>query len=222
VSEKPKDLARQLVLALEGAGVHRVIDVGANTGQYARRLRAAGWAGDILSFEPLPEVHGVLAEAAAADPRWRVAPPVAVGAGSGRAALHRSRESDMSSLRAQTPRLGSLSPSSRVEDTLEVDVRPLAELVTPRSADERLFVKMDVQGYEDAVLDGLGPLWAYVTGLQLELALTRLYTGERLYMESCRRLESLGFHLALVLPGYFDGKVKRQLQFDGVFLRDEG
>ncbi len=222
MSEKPKDLARQLVLALDGTGTQRVIDVGANTGQYARRLRAAGWAGDIVSFEPLPEVHGVLAAAAADDPRWRVAPPVAVGAASGRAVLHRSRESDMSSLRAQTARLEALSPSSRVADTLEVEVRPLAELVTPGSADERLFVKMDVQGYEDAVLDGLGPLWANVTGLQLELALTRLYTGERLYMESCRRLESLGFRLALVLPGYFDGKVKRQLQFDGVFLRDEG
>ncbi len=219
MSEKPKDLDRQLVLALEGAAVDRVLDVGANVGQYARRLRAAGWRGDILSFEPLPAAHAVLQAAAAGDPAWGVAPAVAVGAAAGVGELERSRESDMSSLRPQTERLRQLSPSSAVAETLEVDVRRLDALVTPRAAGERLFLKIDVQGGEDAVLDGVGPLWARLVGIQLELALTRLYDGERGYLETCTRLESLGFHLALVLPGYFDGKARRQLQFDGVFLR---
>jgi FkbM family methyltransferase len=221
VSEKPRDLTRQLVLALERAGVDRVLDVGANVGQYARRLRAAGWRGDILSFEPLPDAHAELAAAAGDDPRWHVARPVAVGAGPGRALLHRSRESDMSSLRGQTARLRALSPSSAVAGTLEVEVGALDALVTPRDARERLFLKVDVQGGEDAVLDGVGRLWSRLAGIQLELALSRLYEGERGYLDTCARLESLGFHLALVLPGYFDGKLARQLQFDGVFLRGE-
>ncbi|MFW5833584.1 MAG: FkbM family methyltransferase, partial [Pseudomonadota bacterium] len=70
MSEKPKDLDRQLVLLMTGAGIDRVIDVGANRGQYARRLRAAGWAGPILSFEPHPRVHEALLRAAAGDPAW--------------------------------------------------------------------------------------------------------------------------------------------------------
>ena len=222
MSEKPKDLDRQLAVALAGAGVERVVDVGANVGQYARRLRAAGWAGRILSVEPLAGAHAELKAAAATDPHWEVAPPVAVGARAGRATLERSQESDMSSLCRQTDRLRTLSPSSAVAERLEVDVRPLATLVTPVSRRERLFVKLDVQGGEDAVLDGIGALWGHLVGIQLELALTRLYEGERSYLDVCARLESLGFHLALVLPGYFDGKVKRQLQFDGVFLRGEG
>jgi len=220
VSEKPKALDRQLVLALEGAGVDRVLDVGANVGQYARRLRAAGWGGDILSFEPLPAAHAALEVAAAGDPAWEVAPAVAVGAAAGTGVLERSRESDMSSLRPQTERLRALSPSSAIAEALTVEVQPLAALVRPRSAAERLFLKIDVQGGEDAVLDGVGPVWPRLVGIQLELALTRLYVGERGYLETCARLESLGFHLALVLPGYFDGKARRQLQFDGVFLRD--
>ncbi len=219
MSEKPKDLDRQLVLALDGAGVDRVLDVGANVGQYARRLRVAGWGGDILSFEPLPEAHAALRAAAADDPAWQVAPAVAVGAAAGVGELERSSESDMSSLRPQTERLRQLSPTSAITDVLAVDVRPLAALVSPRDVGERLFLKIDAQGSEDAVLDGVGPLWARLVGIQLELALTRLYDGERGYLETCTRLESLGFHLALVLPGYFDGKARRQLQFDGVFLR---
>jgi FkbM family methyltransferase len=220
VSEKPKNLDRQLALALESARVERVLDVGANVGQYARRLRAAGWRGDILSFEPLPDIRAALEAAAADDPAWEVAPAVAVGAAVGAGMFERSNESDMSSLRPQTERLRALSPSSAVAEVLDVEVRPLGALVTPRHAGERLFLKIDVQGGEDAVLDGVGPLWARLVGIQLELALTRLYEGERGYLETCARLESLGFRLALVLPGYFDGKLRRQLQFDGVFLRD--
>jgi FkbM family methyltransferase len=221
VSEKPKDLHRQLVLALRRAGVGCVLDVGANVGQYAGRLRAAGWPGEIVSFEPLPAAHADLVAAAADDPRWRVAPPVAVGSAAGRARLGHSDESDMSSLRPQTEALRRLSPSSAVRAEVEVETRPLADLVD-RDVARPLFVKIDVQGGEDAVLDGVGALWADVVGVQLELALTRLYEGERGYLEMCARLESLGFRLALVLPGYFDGKVARQLQFDGVFLRDDG
>ena len=222
MSEKPKDLDRQLVLALDGMGVDRVLDVGANVGQYATRLRAAGWRGGILSFEPLPDAHAALVAAAADDPGWEVAPPVAVGATAGRAPLERSKESDMSSLRPQSTRLRALSPSSAVVETVEVELAPLTALVHPRTPTERLFLKVDVQGSEDAVLDGVGRLWSQLVGVQLELSLTNLYDGERGYLDTCQRLQSLGFRLALVLPGYFDGKAKRQLQFDGVFLRGAG
>ena len=54
---KLKDLDAQLAFTLHQQAIDAVIDVGANTGQYATRLRAAGWAGPILSFEPIPEVH---------------------------------------------------------------------------------------------------------------------------------------------------------------------
>jgi hypothetical protein len=51
-------------------GVHLVIDVGANSGQYASGLRAAGYAGRIVSFEPLSEPHGRLAAASSRDADW--------------------------------------------------------------------------------------------------------------------------------------------------------
>ncbi|TVQ29684.1 MAG: FkbM family methyltransferase [Geminicoccaceae bacterium] len=218
MSEKPKDLDRQLVLLLEGARVDRVIDVGANQGQYAARLRRAGYGGPILSFEPQPEAHAALVRAASDDKAWEVAAPLALGASTGTAHLAVSAEDDMSSLRDQTAVLRRLSPSSAVQARIEVAMARLDR----RLADEpgaRLLVKLDVQGSEDAVLDGMAGLWPRVVAVQLELALTPLYHGEWRYLETCTRLESLGYRLALVLPGYFDGKVKRQLQIDGVFVR---
>lgn len=218
MSEKPKDLDRQLVLALQSRGVDRVLDVGANEGQYARRLRRAGYAGRILSFEPLAGPRAVLEAGRAGDEGWELAPAIAVGATPSRALLHRSAESDMSSLLEQSALLRQISPSSAVVETTEVEVAPLQVLVRP-AAGERLFLKVDVQGAENLVLDGLGSLWARLEGVQLELSLVALYEGETSYLDLCARLHALGFSLALVLPGYFDGKLRRQVQFDGVFLR---
>src|SRR5260370_33003279 len=53
-------------------GIDAVLDVGANTGQYASALRQAGFQGDILSFEPLSDAFRQLEEYSRCDPKWRV------------------------------------------------------------------------------------------------------------------------------------------------------
>ena len=42
-----KDLDAQLAFTLQQQAVDAVIDVGANVGQFATRLRTAGWSGPI-------------------------------------------------------------------------------------------------------------------------------------------------------------------------------
>ena len=51
-------------------GVATVLDVGANEGQYGGELRERGFAGQIVSFEPIPAVYRKLAARADGDPRW--------------------------------------------------------------------------------------------------------------------------------------------------------
>ena len=66
------DLQRVQLPALFGMyGVNCVIDVGAHEGEYAKRLRAGGYEGRIVSFEPVPRAFAELERAAADDPDWQ-------------------------------------------------------------------------------------------------------------------------------------------------------
>ena len=217
---KPRDLDQQLVFTLERQEVDAVIDVGANLGQYATRLRAAGWSRPILSIEPIPEVHQRLAERAAGDPAWEVAPPMAIGADTGEVELEVSAEADMSSTRAQTPLLQAISPSSAVLRRVKVPQQRLDALDLVRDRPwRRLLVKADVQGAEPAVLAGMEGLWERVQGVQLELALVPLYEGERPWLDLVGDLAARGFAPYLLFPGYFSRRLGRQVQLDIVFYR---
>ena len=51
--------------------IELVLDVGANAGQYATRLRDDGYRGQLISFEPTSDAFALLQDAAADDPQWQ-------------------------------------------------------------------------------------------------------------------------------------------------------
>lgn len=219
---KPKDGPARLACLLERQRIDAVLDVGANQGQYGRLLRQAGYAGPILSFEPLAEPRIALAREAGEDPLWRLAPPLALGDRAGEATIDVSAESDMSSILPQAQMLRDCSPSSAVLERRRVAIARLdAQTALLDPAWQRLHLKIDVQGYEPQVLDGASALMPRVATLQLELALEPVYVGETGWRAMVDRLAVAGFRLALVLPGYFERKLGRMLQFDGVFIRHD-
>jgi FkbM family methyltransferase len=213
----------QLAAVLERFSVSCVLDVGANVGQYALRLRAFGYAGRIVSFEPLAEAHADLMRRAESDPAWQVAPPVALGERDGEVEIELSSESDMSSILPQSALLHRISPTSAVIRRERVPMARLDRIAAGylRPEDET-FLKIDVQGYEAQVLEGAGDLLPTVRGIQLEMSLMPCYRGERGFREMLDHLEAAGFELYLLLPGYFERKLARQLQVDAVFIREWG
>ena len=198
-----------------------VLDVGANEGQFASELRAWGYRGRIVSFEPIPAVAAALRARASTDPAWEVREE-ALGAAEGTATLHVSALSAFSSLRTPLPSVLTLDDRSTPVETVEVTVRRLDDVFDDLvDVGDRAFLKLDTQGNEADVLDGTPEALARVEGVQLELGVRRLYEGEQLAPALIARMEGAGFRLGQVHPVLFDPADGRAslLQFDAVFVR---
>ena len=65
-----QDPATKLVELMSRRSVDLVLDVGANTGQFVRKLRRAGYDGEIFSFEPLSAAFATLQHECSIDDAW--------------------------------------------------------------------------------------------------------------------------------------------------------
>lgn len=201
-------------------GIDLLLDVGANVGQYAMRARAAGYTGDIVSFEPLPVAHAALLEAARDDPRWRVHPRCAVGAAPGSAEINVASNSFSSSLLPMLDAHADAAPHSvYVGKTLTEVVTLDAVIDGYRRRDQKVFLKVDTQGFEAQVLDGARATLEHVVAVQLELSLVPLYAGQQLYRHFLDFFAARGFELWSLEEGFVDPRSGRMLQFDAVFAR---
>ena len=105
-------VAGQRAQLLRHLGIQRVVDVGANVGQYADSLRELGYRGEIWSFEPLASAYAELERRSQGDSSWR-ATRTAVGAREGELQLHVSQSSIFSSALPVLDSAVSASPDAR-------------------------------------------------------------------------------------------------------------
>lgn len=210
----------RLFRLLETHGIDTIIDVGANDGGYGQLLRRGGYAGSILSFEPLDQEHARLEAIAKGDEKWFIAPRMALGGEDREVEIHVAGNSASSSILPMNKRHADAAPESRYVGVQRVPMRRLDQVSHPAiDRSRRLLLKVDTQGYEMSVLAGAEKLLPRVTGVQLELSLAQLYDGQVLYLEMIQWLQARGFNLWGVIPGFVDPATARMLQFDGVFFR---
>jgi len=210
----------QLQRILRNSHIDLVLDIGANTGQYAKSLRQNGYTGRIVSFEPLSAAHARLVEASRGDPAWEVAPRAALGAIDGEITIHVSAHSPSSSILEMLPLHEQAVPGSGVVATERAPLARLDQVALPYIRDARnVLLKIDSQGYEDYVLRGASGMLDRVTAIQSELSLVPLYAGQPLFDTMRTNLENLGFRLFALFPGHVHETTGQTLQVDGFFVR---
>lgn len=196
-----------------------VLDVGANTGQYATLLRMLGYEGDIISFEPVSESFQELKAAASSDGRWRVE-QIALGNANERRSIHLLPRSDFNSF--HQPNRFALDNIKRIEPygMEEVQVRRLddvIEMVGEGRDRASIFLKTDTQGHDLAVLEGAGDTLKSVTGIQAEIPVTALYEEVAPLNETLDHYARVGFRAFGFRPiSWADG---RMLEMDALFER---
>ena len=215
------DVQRQLLFGR--SGVDLVVDVGANTGQFAQALRRS-YAGELLSFEPFAAAFEQLERAAKSDPLWHTA----------RYALGRETERRNLKLSPLSVFHSFLSANSYCEERFGSVSRPLAEEsveirrmddaveeVVPHAAQRRIFVKLDTQGFDLQVFAGLERLLGSVVGLQSEVSVRPLYDGMADWLESLAVYQAAGFRVGGLFPVVVDND-GLPIEYDCLMVRESG
>ena len=210
---------RHFVRALRGHDIDAVIDIGANTGQFGLALRRAGFAGRIVSFEPLAAAYATLAASAADDPGWTVE-RAGVAAEPGTITMNVAANSVSSSALPMLERHTAAAPQSAYVATEEAPATTVDELVARHDlTPERTLLKIDVQGYEMPVLAGAAATLPRFAAVRTEMSLVPLYEGQALFADILAHLTAAGLDLWMLERGFVEPGTGRLLQTDGVFFR---
>ncbi|MBL8516654.1 MAG: FkbM family methyltransferase [Betaproteobacteria bacterium] len=210
----------QIAAALRKFEIDLILDVGANQGQFASETRACGYAGNIVSFEPLSAAHAALLQLSAGDPKWSVHPRCALGARNGETEINIAGNSASSSLLPMLDSHIQAAPYAAYIGSEFVTLQTLDSIALEHVTKfKNPFLKVDTQGFEWEVLDGAMNVLPHLRGILLELTLVPLYQGQHLWRELISRLEVEGFSLWALQPGFTDPRDGRTLQADGLFIR---
>lgn len=204
---------------LQSHGINVVLDVGANSGQFALELRESGYQGKIVSFEPLSSAFRELAEVAQKDSDW-LTERYALGDREAAAEINVAENSWSSSLLDMLPTAIKAASNARYIGKEAISIRTL-DAVYQKYCDSgsRVFLKIDAQGFTRKILEGGERCLETILGLQIEMSLVPLYEGEPLIAELVSFLQAKGFTPIYVFPEFFDNKTGQQLQVNGLFFR---
>jgi FkbM family methyltransferase len=221
VSDRDDCLDKHLADVLERLGVDVVIDVGANYGQYRALLRTIGFAGRIVSFEPVARPFQHCAALAADDPGWQVH-RLAIGRRAQRRRIRVGSSEDFSSFRGLS-RYGSTTfEELSLGTTQRVHVRTLDSVWGDLIGDDaqRVFLKTDTQGWDLQVYGGAHRHLRRVIGTQCEVAVQRLYRRMPGYRRTLGFLERRGFAISGLYPVWRDADL-RVGELDCVMVRPD-
>ncbi len=200
-----------------------VLDVGANQGQFARKMRDLGYFGPIASFEPMQEAFRRLSEMAKQDEKLTVF-NTALGATNEAREIFISGNSASSSFLQIEDMTVSAEPLTSVVGTETVQIQRLddiAEAIFAMRTSGPVLLKLDTQGYEREVLEGATETLSDVDYVLAECSLVSVYEGEPLIEEQIAWLRQRGFVPIALERGWSDQVTGQAYQTDILFQRNQ-
>jgi FkbM family methyltransferase len=207
---------------LEHYHIDLVFDIGANKGQYALGIMDAGYKNRIVSFEPLSDVHKALEASSKSYTNWTVAPRCAIGSAKEEIEINISANSVSSTLLPMLDTHLDGAPESKIIGKEKVMVYPLDEIGNQYIRNEKnIFLKIDVQGFEQEVLKGAKSFVEQAKGIEMEISLVPLYEGQTwLLQQVLEFMQEKGFQLRSIMPAFTDHHTGNVLQCNGIFFKN--
>lgn len=206
-------------------GITHVVDIGANTGQFAESLYDFGFTGKVVSFEPVAAARKELEKRSAPYSNWVIAERCAIGAEDGTVTMNVSDDTVFSSALPIKDSYVSHNEKSRIVRQEEVPLFRI-DTILPRYIDNldtaRILFKIDTQGFEKQVIDGGPKTLSNAKGLKIEIPLYAIYENTAFQFYDIMGLAKdqgflpYSFHIEGV-----DLNTGRVNTIDGLFFRED-
>lgn len=184
-----------------------IFDVGANHGDFALAASVCFPHARVFLFEPLPVLRPVLeAQTARSAGRWSFH-PIALGASQGLLPLYVDPANDtIGSLAGFSDSYNTMheqSAGGRNMAMVEVPIESLDNFCQRAGIRHIDLIKIDVEGFEFAVLDGSHEMLSNTKAIIIELSLVRKAEGKpEPLLDMVNRLTQYGFYIVGLFPSY--------------------
>ena len=113
-------------------------------------------------------------------------------------------------------------PETEFISTEIVEIKTLDDIFDKIYNDDcNIFLKIDTQGFEKAVLEGAKNSLKHVKGIQLEMSLNPLYENATDFFEMYNYIKSHGFELYSLENGFHNAKTGQLNEVEGIFFREK-
>ena len=200
-----------------------VLDIGANTGQFAESLIDFGYKNKIISFEPTQSAYSTLTKRSKKYPKWEVAERCAIGNEIGEVDIHVSDNTVFSSIKAIKDDYVQYNRSSKKTHTEKVKLYTLDHFDGKYiHSNVKTFLKIDTQGFEKEVLEGAKNILPYIDGVKIEIPLESIYNSVDWKLpDIISYFYDKGFTCQSLQPVAVNNATGAVLEVDGIFIRKE-
>ncbi len=196
--------------------IDTIIDIGANEGQFAQKILTLFPESAIHCFEPIPAAHKVLKEKLSEIKKAKFY----------QFALGETESEIKMNINEYSPSSSFLTMEKKHKVNFDFAVETHHEIMKVKTLDtcnilatENMLVKIDVQGFEEKVINGGTEILKCAKVLILEVSFERLYKGQPLFNELYTKLYNLGFNYSGNLEQLRSPLNGEILQADAIFIR---
>lgn len=220
VSEQSEvdEVATKNNLWLKKMQIKTIFDIGANSGQFAAEIHQLFPEAMLYSFEPLPDCYSQLMANFQGTPNFK-AFNLALGNETGYTEIYRSDYSLSSSLLPMAQTHKEAFPFTAGSTSEKIEIARLDDVASHLNIQKPFLIKLDVQGFEDAVIQGGRNTISEADVVITELSLEELYVGQKLFDDIYNLLVTLGFKYRGNYDQLCDPNDGRMLQMDGIFIK---
>ena len=159
---------------LKGMNIQTVLDIGANTGQFASKFHRLLPDASLYSFEPLEDCYNELLKKMGHVPNFR-AFNFALGDKTGQAQIYRNDYTPSSSFLPMEELHKQAFPYTKHATVQKINVKRLDDMLGKLDIVENVLVKIDVQGTEDKIIIGGEQLLSRTSIMIVETSFKPLY-----------------------------------------------